>query len=121
MWGSEPVPGGGPVKVQLTGAALMLGWLLLGGILFWGVVCGWILLHVVRVLSGLFPWLIAVLVLLLPSICFGQTNITDPAGNEWSYNTPLWHYWRGFGVGCVFILFAFVKRLAMRSGSHTEF
>jgi len=64
---------------------------------------------------GNFSRLSFAFLLLLPAVAFGQTNsITDPAGNVWDFDTVGWHYWTGFGVGCTFMLFAFVKRLARK-------
>jgi len=69
---------------------------------------------------GNFLRLSAAVLLLVPSVAFGQTNsITDPAGNVWAFDSVGWHYWTGFGVGCTFMLFAFVKRMGRKvvSGS----
>lgn len=68
-------------------------------------------------------YLITFLMVLAVGASAQETNVVDPMGNQWTPGTPQWDFWRGFGIGLLFMLFAWGKRIAKRSagGSGSDF
>jgi len=54
-------------------------------------------------------------------ILIAATNVFDPLGNEYAAGTPGFFFWVGFGVGCMLITFAYVKRIARKAADTTDF
>lgn len=59
--------------------------------------------------------------LTLATFSLAAATVTTPTGETVDAASTDGWFWTGFGVGCVFYGFRFIKRLAQRATGHAEF